>query len=205
MKNILFTSFLLSLVTLLLLPPAAVSAHGGVEVGDYILEIGFVNEPAIQGQPNGLELHVNHHETGEAVNGLENSLQVEVIYGASKKTLNLSAVSGEAGVYTAFLIPTEAGDYTFHLTGQIVDTPVDVTMTSSPETFTPVRPLNDVAFPGQAGAEAQSEVAAARQIATWALVAGVVGALLGLAGLVMAIANRPARRTEAERRTATGQ
>ncbi len=38
--------------------PAFVSAHGGREVGEYELTVGFFVEPAYEGEKNGVDLRV---------------------------------------------------------------------------------------------------------------------------------------------------
>ena len=67
------------------------AAHGQTEVGDYELEIGFHNEPAYLNQPNGLDLFVTNSKTGDPVNGLEETLQAEIIFGSSSQILPLEA------------------------------------------------------------------------------------------------------------------
>ncbi|MYB50059.1 MAG: hypothetical protein F4X72_12480 [Dehalococcoidia bacterium] len=86
-----------------------VLAHEGREVGDYNIDIGWINEPAYEGVMNGVEIKVikvvesgddhhgessattdhhhgessatdDHHGDSGAVKGLENTLQVEVTY-----------------------------------------------------------------------------------------------------------------------------
>ena len=185
---------------LLLGPSISALAHGTTQVGDYELEIGFLNEPVYQDVPNGLDLIVTNTKTNEAVNGLENSLQVEIIHGASKKTLKLAPQDGVDGAYTADVIPTETGDYTWHVFGKIGDTPVDVSMTSAPDTFSPVEPKSGASFPGTqpSTAELSSQTAAATNTAQTALILSGIGAVLGLAGLVVGFmalqaARRPAR------------
>src|SRR3712207_2445722 len=113
----------------------AAFAHGQTQVGDYELVIGFHNEPAYQGEPNGLDLFVTNTKTNEKVEGLEKTLKAEIIFGASKKELTISPQFGRPGDYTAHVLPAEVGDYTWHIFGKIEDTPVDVSMTSSPDTF----------------------------------------------------------------------
>jgi hypothetical protein len=172
---------------LLFLVGSAALAHGQIEVGDYELEIGFHNEPAYQGEPNGLDLFVTNTKTGEKVNGLEETLQAEIIYGSSKKELALEPQEEQDGAYTAFLIPTATGDYTWHIWGEIEGTPVDVSMTSSPDTFGSVEPKAALAFPAAepAAAELQAQAAAAMQTAQTAIIVGIIGALLAVGGLVV--------------------
>jgi hypothetical protein len=193
-------AFALLLAALLI--PFATSvalAHGHTTVGDYELVIGFRNEPAYQGEPNGLDLTVTNTKTGEKVNDLADSLKVELIFGSSKKELEIRPQWGRDGAYTADVLPTEAGDYTWHIWGDIKGTPLDVTMTSSPDTFSAVAPKSTVAFPAVEAtpAELQAQVAAAQQSAQTALVVGGLGALLGLVGVAVGVMGLRARRSVA--------
>src|SRR5258706_15450369 len=72
-------------------------AHGSTTVGVYELVIGFHVEPAIQGELNGLDLFVTNTKTDEKVNGLEETLQAEVIFGSSKKEVTLYPREDEDG------------------------------------------------------------------------------------------------------------
>jgi hypothetical protein len=157
-----------------------VAAHGTTQVGDYELVIGFHNEPAYQGEPNGLDLFVTNTKTEQPVNGLEETLQVEIVYGASKQQLTMEAQWGQDGAYTAYVLPTEAGDYTWHIWGEIEGTPADVSMTSSPDTFSSVEPKSAVAFP--AAEPTPNELRSQSQLA---LTIGIVGAVLGVIGIAM--------------------
>jgi hypothetical protein len=170
---------------LLRLSAVTVLAHGHVEVGDYELIIGFTNEPAFEGEPNGLELVVTNHMTGEPVVGLETSLRAEIIFGSSRRELALQPMFGEEGAYTADILPTEPGDYTWRVFGTIEDTPVDVSLTSGPETFSGVEAISAASFPEAepSTGDLMASVEAAENSARTALLVAVLGALLGLAGL----------------------
>jgi len=174
-------------VALVLLLHATTFAHGHIDVGDYELVIGFSGEPAYQGEPNGLDLFVTHHETGEAVNGLEETLRAEIIYGSSTQEVELRAQWEQDGAYTADILPTAAGDYTWRIWGDIQGTPVDVSMTSSPDTFSAIQSKADVSFPAAEPTAAEllaaSEAAAAS--ARTATLVGIGGLVLGLAGIVI--------------------
>ena len=162
-------------------------AHGHVEVGDYELVIGFHNEPAYQGEPNGLDLFVTNTKTQKKVVGLEKTLKAEIIFGASKKELELRPQFGTEGDYTTDVIPTAAGDYTWRIFGQIEDTPVDESMMSGPNTFGAVEPKSAVAFPAAepTSSELKANADVAAQTAQTALMVGAFGALLGLVGTVL--------------------
>ena len=164
----------------------AVSAHGKTTVGDYDLEIGFHDEPVVVGMPNSLDLFVTNSKTGEKVNNLQDTLTAELIFGASKKTFKLEPQEGQDGAYTAFVIPTAVGDYTWHITGNINGTPVDVSMTSSPDTFNSAEAASVYAFPG-AGASAPDPVAQAMTNSNTALLVGGSGLVVSLIGLVIGL------------------
>jgi hypothetical protein len=202
----------LALVTLFLaFPGGSAQAHGHIDVGDYQLTIGFLNEPAYAGEPNGLDLLVmrhaegeehqeegeEHHEEGEEhaeaaepVRGLEETLHVEIVYGSSSRELELRPQWGVEGAYTADVLPTAAGDYTWHIWGDIEGTPVDVEMTSSPDTFSSVEAKADLSFP--AAEQTAAELQAQAQTAMWV---GVAGAILGLAGLITGVVSLQAARS----------
>ncbi len=180
MKKLLSLSVVSIILALGLLLPLTglVLAHGKTKVGDYALEIGFHNEPAYVNEPNSLDLFVTNEKTGKAVNGLESTLKAEIIFGASKKSVTLSPQDGVDGGYTAAVIPTVVGDYTWHISGAIEGTPVDVTMTSSPDTFVSVTAKTNDLFPA-----ASSDVSS--QPSQVALIVSIFGIALGLAGVVV--------------------
>jgi hypothetical protein len=180
---------------LLALPVTIALAHGSTTVGDYTIEIGFKNEPALQGELNGLDLLVRNTKTAKPVTGLENTLQAEVIFGSSKQKVKIEPLEGQDGEYTAPLLPTRVGDYTWHITGKIENTPVDISMTSSPTTFASVEPRSSVSFPGREPDTTvlENDLLRARQTAVIGLVVGMVGALLSIVslGLVLTRTRRP--------------
>ncbi len=129
---------------------ATVSAHEGREVGDgkYEIVFGWRSEPAYTNLLNGPELEINMHGGDEQpVEGADETLQIEVSYGGKSKVLKLRAVWNSPGNYTADLIPTQAGDYSFHLTGKIGDTEIDEVFDSSNGEFSSVNPIADIQFP----------------------------------------------------------
>ncbi len=172
------------------------SAHGGIEVGDYELVIGFRNEPAYAGEPNGLDLVVTSAASEAPVTGLEKTLQVEIINGSHRQTLPVKAIWGEEGSYTANVLPTREGDYTWHVFGTIEGTPVDVSLTSSPTTFNSVQSKASISFPiiEPSTAELSAQVAAANRTALFALVVGAAGLLAGLLGVLFGLRKSAAAR-----------
>lgn len=154
----------------------SVFAHEGREVGDFTIEIGWREEPAYTGLMNGPEITVSRHgdeednhaeaeataEAGEVhtneaaahdegenngVLGLEDTLQIEIIFGPASKMLYLRPVADEIGHYTADLIPTRPGDYIFRVFGTIEGLEVDETFAAADGQFSSVEPIEDVQFP----------------------------------------------------------
>jgi hypothetical protein len=175
--------------------PAA--AHGRVDVGEYELVIGFSTEPAYQGEPNGLDLAVRTKADQTPVTDLADTLKVEIIRGDTTRALNLRAVFGKDGSYTANVLPTEAGDYTWHIFGDINGTPVDVSMTSGEGTFGIVQPKADVSFPSAdpTTADLVTQIQAVEARASQAWYVGIAGVVVGLIGLATGVIGLRGRRT----------
>ncbi len=145
MKQRLFLLVVLALALVTAVAP--ISAHEGREVGDYVIVFGWSVEPAYTGIVNGPEFTVEHHETGEAVEGLEETISLMVHYGDQSKMLTVYPVWNEPGHYTADLLPTRAGDYSFHMFGTIADTEVDEMFSSADGEFSTIEPATDIQFP----------------------------------------------------------
>ena len=192
----------LSLVLATLLVPAQAAAHVNIDVGDgqYVMELGFRDEPAYLGLPNALFLKVGEYGAGGTtpVEELAGTLTAEVTKDGQTKQLPLVPIGD--GVYEGALVPTAVGDYTFHITGAIGDATVDESVTSGPNTFNSVEPLSVIEFPisqtdpaqlAAAGADAQAAAATARTL-------GIVGAAAGILGLIVAaVALARSRQTSA--------
>ena len=167
------------------------AAHVDVDIADgqYVMEVGFRNEPALQGQPNAVYISVEKYATGgtEPVDGLAGTLQAEVSRDGVTKTLPFVPMGD--GQYEAPFIPTATGDYTFRVFGEVDGNAVDERVTSGPQTFNSVDPLTAYEFPPAAEATnavqadllaAQDAVSQARLIAIVALVVGVIALIAAL-------------------------
>ncbi len=200
---------------------STVSAHVVKQFGTYSVAMGWLHEPTYVGVENSIQLIVKD-AAGNPVNDLQpGDLQV-VVSTAGQQTAALPLQPsfdpdtglGTPGEYTASLIPTQVGDYTFHLTGSIHGQAVDETATSPDQTFNSVTAGTDVQFPvklpalgdlstliqrvdGRAttanttATQAQQAASQASSDASRALTVGVLvgglGVLLGLAGLIVAL------------------
>ena len=185
------------------------SAHEVRTVGAYQLTVGWLHEPAYADEQNAIQFLLKD-KAGNPVNDLGDTLKVEVIYQSQKMpALSLTATYdpdtglGMQGEYLASLIPTRAGNYTFHFTGTVKGQAVDQSFTSSPTTFDAVKEPTTVEFPAQdpsrgqiaqkldridpriaaAQAAAKNDAELARNLA----IAGIVLGALGTVALIIVL------------------
>lgn len=114
-----------------------VFGHTVDSVGDYRLEIGWMNEPVVSGETNGIELFVSpldpnlkpeDQEFKNGISGLEKKLKIQLVYNDQKVTLPLSADHNIPGKYYTFVDPTRAGYYQANILGEIDGTSVSISM-----------------------------------------------------------------------------
>lgn len=126
---------------------APVFAHEGRIVGNFEIVFGWRVEPAYVGVFNGPEITITNHDTQAPRRAAEQTLTLTVQFGPQSLPLRLEPVANEPGHYTADLIPTLPGDYTFILTGTLGDLEVNETFTSADGEFSAVEPATDILFP----------------------------------------------------------
>ena len=176
---------------------APASAHERRQVGDYELVVGWWEEPAFAYQPNGPEVTITKGDrpVNEGVD-----LDVEVGFGGKTLPLTLEpafvvGVFGEEGSYSADIVPTRPGTYTYHITGTLEGQEIDETFTSGPETFSDIEDPGELAFPAEdpnnaelaARLEDDSErLGETEDAASSARTFGYAGTGLGLLALVLA-------------------
>ena len=183
------TIILLSLSLMLLLPTtAAAHERRAIAGGKAEAVVGWIVEPALVEQPNGIDFRVTNTATRQPIEGLEKTVKVEVIQGGATRQFDLRARFGQPGAYTADLIPTRAGDYTFRFTGEIEGVNIDERFESGPGRFNAIEAPSSRQFPATQPTvgELQRELAEARAAADTGRTLGLVGAGLGLAGLLLA-------------------
>lgn len=186
----------MALVGAFLLPTIA-SAHEHRDVGKYEFVVGFINEPAFEGEQNGIWVQITEKATQTPVENLADTMKAQVVYGENQLDLALEPAWNEKGVYTADFYPTAPGDYTFRFYGDIAGTAIDEKFTSSPEGFSSVEPTTALQFPAKVPAvsEPSTELAAARNTARTATILGGAGLVLGLVSLGTAVMALRGRRT----------
>ncbi len=129
-----------------MIPSLAGIAYGHTvdSVGDYRVEIGWMNEPVVSGETNALEFYVSplipcpeisepikcaeSQKFQNGVEGLKKTVKMQLIYKDDSITLPLSPDHNIPGKYYAFVNPTISGFYQANILGQIEDTPISLSM-----------------------------------------------------------------------------
>jgi len=186
---------------------ATAYGHARREAGPYRLVVGFLVEPAYEGLKNGVDLRVLRADTEAPLEGLQDTLQVEVTYVPSMvaKVLKLRAIYRDPGHYTADLLPTAPGQYRFRFFGKIQDLTVQETFDSKSGggQFDDVESSADLQFPvrlpeireianalrgtQQAVQQAQDTALAAQVGLTSARTFAMIGIVLGALGCAMGV------------------
>ena len=200
-------------MTALLSTPGVALAHGHAGEGDLDMTIGFAEEPAYAGFPNGVQLLLVHG--GEPVTDLGDTLSVEVSFG-DQTSEPMALVPwfevggfGTPGEYRAVFTPSQPGRYTFHFTGTIDGEKIDETMSSGPKTFSEVEEVSSTSFPAveapttdeladrieqesariqeatDAATQATASASEADDAASSAKTVGLIGIVVGAIGLLV--------------------
>jgi hypothetical protein len=165
-----FPSALLIAILMALVVISIASAHTTVHNGPYNVEIGWLDEPPIVGQMNGIIMNLSTNDTAATmVTTSTSGLTMTVSYGGQSKVLTLQPLAEDTpGQYVAPILPTVAGLYTVDVTGTLGTTAVKVEVQPE-EVLAP----DSVQFPTAAPATSGNGLG----LAGW----------LGLAGLVIAL------------------
>jgi len=147
-------------------------AHTSIAAGNYTIEIGWVNEPAIVGQQNAIVVNVSTTTDKKPVEDVS-GLTVSISYGGQSKTLILQPLGEDTpGQFVAPILPTVPGQYTVNLGGKLGTT--DVKVDVQPEE---VQSADTLQFPVVEPAQSGISV----DWLAW------LGALLGLIGIGLGI------------------
>ena len=179
-------------VVLMISLPSAALAHERRDVSGYQFVVGWIGEPALEGQKNGVDLRIT--QADKPVEGVEKTLQVEILHKASgtKNTFALRTIFRDPGHYTADIIPTAPGQYEMRFFGKVGSAEVNETFISGPGRYGDIEPTTELAFPVAApqvrevaGSAKQALDAAqsAEDAASMARMIGIVGVVIGVVGL----------------------
>ena len=123
-SSIICTIIVLFLITL----GPVISAHQIDSVGEYRIQIGWMNEPAISGESNGIELFVSPLDPElppekqlfkDGITGLQKDLKIQLVIDGDTVTLPLRVDHNVPGKYFALIEPTVDGFYQVNILGNI--------------------------------------------------------------------------------------
>ena len=112
-------------------------AHTIDSVGEYRVEIGWMNEPVVSGETNAIEFYVSPLEPNldlkdqvfkNGILGLKKTVKIQLVYKDENIMLPLSPDHNIPGKYHAFINPTVSGFYQANILGNIEDTPISLSM-----------------------------------------------------------------------------
>jgi hypothetical protein len=130
-KQFLVTAVFLALVaTIVFVSPLGVKpaeAHITKVYGNYLVQIGWDNEPVYTGLVNAAQVTIKKGsgDTAKPVINALKDLQISVKYGSVTKPLDFLPSSTVDGQYHAVLIPTKVGTYSLVFTGTVEGQTVD--------------------------------------------------------------------------------
>jgi hypothetical protein len=173
--------------------------HRAVGNGAFQVEVGWENEPAVEGDKNALTVQIVRADAANSpVENADRTLRAEVRQGTQTRQLTLSPVPQQPGEYRSEFVPTRGGDYIFTLTGAIDNVQIREQFDTADGKIDSIRPLADQQFPVVAGgpADVASAVRSAQADAQTARTIGLVGIGIAVLGLLTALvalirSNRP--------------
>jgi hypothetical protein len=129
------------------------SAREKLTVGTVQLTIGWGEEPAFAGSRNSISLEVSDL-SGAPLADPGARLSVDVTFGERRVSLPLLS-AGQPGHFRAWIVPTRAGSYAFHIAGSFKSESIDITAVCSEKTFPCVTDPVDIHFPEKDSTPAQ--------------------------------------------------
>ena len=112
------------LLSFLAFNPGPVLAHEEVSFGDINVVAGWVDEPPLVNQLNGVLLIITQVSNGQPVNNALAQVDVNLQKGSETRPLEFQP-SEEAGTYTATILPTQTGQYAVVMRGTIAGQAID--------------------------------------------------------------------------------
>jgi hypothetical protein len=168
----------LTVLIILLINYQNVSAHQGITVGDYELETGWVIEPPLVGQQNGIVVNISNANGDKALSEEDviEALTVTISYGGQSKLLTLQPLGEDTpGHFVAPVLPAVAGQYLLILGGKLGSTEIDLQMV--PEE---VQSIENLQFPSAENIQQRSGI-------DWFPWLGVIPGFIGIGLSIIAL------------------
>ncbi|HET6807554.1 MAG TPA: hypothetical protein VFH28_00685 [Nitrososphaera sp.] len=112
------------LLSFLAFNPATVLSHVEVVFGDISIVGGWVDEPPLVNQLNGIVLTITQVSNAQPVNNALAQADITLQKGAETRPLEFQP-SEEAGTYNATILPTQTGQYAVVMRGTIAGQAID--------------------------------------------------------------------------------
>jgi hypothetical protein len=174
------------------------AAHETRNVGPYVFVVGWLNEPAFQGQPNAATVRITDPRTTPATPVLEvnKTLSIKVFSGGltTPYTGTVRTVFGQPGLYALDVIPTASGGYKYQMTGKVETVDVNETFESGPGRFNDVEAASALQFPEKvpSGADLAGKLNDLQSTADQARLLAIIAVVVGLAALGLTLMRRRA-------------
>ncbi len=165
------------------------AAHETRMVGPYQFVVGWLDEPAFQGQPNAATIRVTDPRVTPAkpVLGLEKTVTIQVLSGGLTTPFTgvLRSVFGQAGLYALDILPTASGSYKYKVAGKVESLDVNETFESGPSTFADIVAVTSLQYPEQVpgGSDLTRRLNDLQATADQTRLVAMVAVVLGLAAL----------------------
>jgi hypothetical protein len=183
-------------------------AHEQRQVGAYQFTVGWLNEPTYVDAQNAAVVIIKDAQ-GNLLDDLGDQGKLQVTVSTGNQTsapLDMAASFdpdsglGTHGEFLANIMPTQPGDYTFHVTGTIKGQKVDEKFTSGPKTFNTVDEPTATQFPvkdpsigqlsgltNRLSSRADTGISAAKSKADSASSTATTGVILGIIGIIVGV------------------
>jgi hypothetical protein len=116
-NHIIIISFILIFLFSVGFSMQLVYGHTEIKVGNYTIEAGWSNEPALINNLN--EIVISVVENDSPVRNAMKDLFISINYGGINKKLNFIPAEESAGLYLADIIPSKLGTFSLNLKGAI--------------------------------------------------------------------------------------
>jgi hypothetical protein len=174
------------------------AAHETRMVGPYQFVVGWLYEPAFQGQPNAATIRVTDPRVSPAkpVVGLEKTVTIQVFSGGltTPFTGSVRSVFGQPGLYALDVFPTTSGGYKYKVAGKVESLDMNETFESGPSTFGDIVAVTSLQYPEQvpSGTDLTRRLNDLQATADQTRLVAIVAVVLGLAALGLGFIRRRA-------------
>jgi hypothetical protein len=123
-KSVLLLAASLLVMSFIAFSPSPVLAHVEMITGDIKIVGGWVDEPPLVGQFNGIVLEISRISDGQPITNAIAQLDVSIKKGTPTRALDFRPQE-ELGVYVAEVLPTQTGQYSVGIKGTVAGQTID--------------------------------------------------------------------------------